>query len=108
MIALIRDNLQAIRELCERFDVMRLDLFGSAATGHFDPARSDIDFLVDMGPLDQKPTWHFIDLMLELEALLGYPVQLVDLHRLRNKQLLASISEDRVSIYEIGISRTAA
>ncbi|MGN6033725.1 MAG: nucleotidyltransferase family protein, partial [Thermomicrobiales bacterium] len=47
MIALIQDNVQEIRALCERFDVRRLELFGSAATGRFDPAHSDIDFLVD-------------------------------------------------------------
>jgi uncharacterized protein len=108
MIALIQDNVQQIRALCERFDVCRLELFGSAATGRFDPAHSDIDFLVDMGPLDQKPTWHLIDLMLELEALLGYRVQLVDLYRLRNARLLATISQDRVLIYETGIRRAAA
>jgi hypothetical protein len=39
-------------ELCRRFHVRRLDLFGSAATGHnFDPVRSDLDFLVSFEPL---------------------------------------------------------
>src|ERR1700735_4649132 len=34
-------------ELCRRFHVRRLDLFGSAATGqNFDPVRSDLDLLV--------------------------------------------------------------
>ncbi|HZU89290.1 MAG TPA: nucleotidyltransferase domain-containing protein [Stellaceae bacterium] len=32
--------------MCRRFGVRRLDLFGSAAIGRFDPARSDLDFLV--------------------------------------------------------------
>ncbi|MGC4193067.1 MAG: nucleotidyltransferase domain-containing protein [Thermomicrobiales bacterium] len=45
MIAFVADNLGAIQELCERFGVTHLDLFGSAAAGCFDPARSDVDFL---------------------------------------------------------------
>jgi predicted nucleotidyltransferase len=43
-IALHRKELQ---ELCRRFHVRRLDLFGSAARGDFDPERSDIDFVVE-------------------------------------------------------------
>ncbi len=42
MIALIEENMEAIVELCERFEVRRLALFGSAATGTFDPATSDL------------------------------------------------------------------
>lgn len=38
--------LDALPALCRRFRVRRLDLFGSAADGRFDPARSDLDFLV--------------------------------------------------------------
>ena len=43
-IALRRDELRAV---CRRFHVRRLDLFGSAARGDFDPERSDVDFLVE-------------------------------------------------------------
>ena len=39
-------TLAALPALCRRFGVRRLDLFGSAATGRFDPTRSDLDFLV--------------------------------------------------------------
>lgn len=41
----------AIAELCRRFGVTRLEVFGSAARGEdFDPARSDVDLLVEFGP----------------------------------------------------------
>ena len=43
-IALRRDELRAV---CRRFHVRRLDLFGSAARGDFDPLRSDVDFPVE-------------------------------------------------------------
>lgn len=53
MIALIEDNREAIGELCERYGVRRLTLFGSTAKGTFNPATSDLDFVVsflDYGP----------------------------------------------------------
>jgi predicted nucleotidyltransferase len=41
----------AVAELCRRFGVTRLEVFGSAARGEdFDPARSDVDLLVEFGP----------------------------------------------------------
>jgi predicted nucleotidyltransferase len=41
----------AIAELCRRHGVTRLEVFGSAARGEdFDPARSDVDLLVEFGP----------------------------------------------------------
>jgi len=32
--------------LCQRHEVRRLDLFGSAARGDFQPEQSDLDFIV--------------------------------------------------------------
>jgi predicted nucleotidyltransferase len=45
---LLQAKLELLRELCERFGVERLELFGSAARGEFDPAHSDLDFIVPM------------------------------------------------------------
>jgi uncharacterized protein len=43
---------EVLLDLCRRFHVRRLDLFGSAATGRgFDPVRSDLDMLVTFDPL---------------------------------------------------------
>jgi predicted nucleotidyltransferase len=46
MTELLNEKLEALRELCNHFEVRRLDLFGSAARGDFDPQKSDFDFLV--------------------------------------------------------------
>ena len=40
------DHRAAIVRLCEAHGVARLEVFGSAADGRFDPARSDFDFIV--------------------------------------------------------------
>jgi len=45
---LLQAKLELLRELCERYGVERLELFGSAARGEFDPAHSDLDFIVHM------------------------------------------------------------
>jgi predicted nucleotidyltransferase len=71
-----RDELQA---LCRRFHVRRLEIFGSAARGDdFDPARSDIDFLVEFAADSADDLARFIDFKAALEALLARRVDLVD------------------------------
>jgi uncharacterized protein len=47
MVSEIELHQEELRALCRRFRVRRLDLFGSAARGDFDPIHSDIDFLVE-------------------------------------------------------------
>ena len=57
---------------------MRLDIFGSAVCEHCEPVRSDIDFLVDFGPMPpfDKPDAYF-GLLHELRTTLGTEVDLV-------------------------------
>ena len=56
MIPLIEKKRLAVEELCRKYRVTRLEVFGSAVGESFDPERSDIDFLVefqsgsDLGP----------------------------------------------------------
>ena len=80
MHANIHEKRDALAALCRRYDVKRLEVFGSAARGlDFDPRRSDFDFLVefeqrsDLSPLEQ-----FFGLAEALEELLGRPVDLVE------------------------------
>ncbi len=48
MIPLIERHHAEIEALCRRFGVRRLEVFGSAATGDFRDATSDLDFLVEL------------------------------------------------------------
>jgi predicted nucleotidyltransferase len=96
-IALHREELQA---LCRRFHVRRLDLFGSAARGDFDPEHSDIDFLVEFErdtPL--HPFDAYFDLKEELEGLLSRRVDLVMPGAIKNPYRKASIERDRETVY---------
>ena len=51
MHAEILRHRETLAALCRRHGVARLDVFGSAARGvDFDPARSDVDLLVEFAP----------------------------------------------------------
>lgn len=80
MIETVEDNLTAIRSLCLRYEVRRLELIGSAARGDdFDSARSDVDFMVEFEPGAELGPWlsRYFEFKEELEALLGCGVDLV-------------------------------
>ena len=50
MIPVIEERADELKRLCLHYGVRRLDLFGSAATGPYDPEESDLDFLVEFQP----------------------------------------------------------
>jgi predicted nucleotidyltransferase len=86
MVEDIELNRAALDALCRRFCVRRLELFGSAAaTGRFDPASSDFDFLVEFDPHCPMGLFHqFIDFQLALQDLFGRNVDLVEQSAIRN------------------------
>ena len=65
----------AIAELCAKYGVVELWVFGSTARGDGDAA-SDVDFLYVRGP-DARRGLAFFGLGEELQALVGRPVDLV-------------------------------
>jgi len=89
-----------IAELCRRFHVRRLDLFGSAAGGAFDPARSDFDFLVEFDADPQAMSLRtYVGLKEALETLLSRPVDLVEAGAVKNPYLLDSIERTRETVF---------
>lgn len=79
MIAAIEHNLDAIHALCREYGVARLEVFGSAVTGEFDPTRSDVDFLVEYAPDTDLGPWlkHYFELRDALASLLDRGVDVV-------------------------------
>ena len=65
---------EKIREIAARHGAGNLEVFGSAARGELRPD-SDIDLLLDI--VGQTTPWFPGGLALDLEELLGRPVQLV-------------------------------
>ena len=98
----VLERLEEIRALCREFGVARLELFGSAATGEFDPDRSDVDFIVTYPPDYDYGPWaaRLQDLQSALEALLGRDVDLITGRaEIRNPYLRESIDESRRELY---------
>ena len=70
--------LEAIADTCRRFGVSELAVFGSALRDDFDPARSDVDFLVRFIDNDAGDWGHkYMDMEEELGKLLGRKVDVV-------------------------------
>ena len=63
-------------ELCQRYRVRELSLFGSAVRGEM-RAESDIDLLVELLPNAKVDLVEYAGLMLDLSKLLGRKVDLV-------------------------------
>jgi predicted nucleotidyltransferase len=102
MIDEIALHHEELRALCRRFHVRRLDLFGSAARGDFDPKHSDIDFLVEFDRQHPEALSFntYFGLKEALEALLGRRVDLVESRGVRNPYLKASIDRSREPVFE--------
>lgn len=91
---------ERVAELCRRFGVLRLDVFGSAVRDDFDPERSDIDLLVsleDVPPVEYSR--HYFDLKDGLERLFGRRVDLVTEPSLENPFFKARVLSERLPIY---------
>ena len=79
MHAELASKREALAELCRRYGVTRLEVFGSAArTDDFDPANSDVDFLVSFSTARRNDLTAFFDFKEAVESLLGRPVDLVE------------------------------
>jgi predicted nucleotidyltransferase len=100
MEATIAQNSHQITELCRRYSVRRLELFGSAAADGFDPQRSDVDFLVEFEPLNEgQHADAYFGLRESLEKLLSRPVDLVMTRAIRNPYFLQAIEHTRTILY---------
>lgn len=101
MNQLINENLEAIRALCREYGVVRLEVFGSAMTDAFDPARSDVDFIIEYPPdYDFGPVLtRYFELKERLEAVLGRSGDLVMAGAMRKPRFIEAANETRQVLY---------
>lgn len=69
-------NTDALAEICARYEVRELRLFGSVLRENF-RADSDVDVLVEFEPEARIGLFRYFQLEAELEALFGRKVDLV-------------------------------
>lgn len=100
MIELIERHHVKLAELCREHRVKTLELFGSAADGTFDPARSDLDFLVNFLPVDEgQIAPDYFGLLHALEDLFQCKIDLVMERAIRNPYFRGGVNESRRMIY---------
>lgn len=89
-----------VARLCVEFAVRRLELFGSAAVGTFDPSHSDLDFLIEFDASPRlTPFEQYFGLKEALEALFGRAVDLVMSGAPQNPYFLKSLNKTRRLVY---------
>lgn len=87
-------DLERLREVCRRYGVVHLDVFGSVARGEAD-ADSDIDLLYVISP-QARLGFGIFDLENELSEIFGRKVDLVSkkyLHPLLRDNVIAEAQE---------------
>jgi hypothetical protein len=100
MNKIIQENQSQLVELCKKYHAQRLEVFGSVTWDDFNPATSDLDFLVVFD--DMKPSDHanaYFGLLSALEALFHRNIDLVELKAITNPYFLEAVEESRVMLY---------
>jgi predicted nucleotidyltransferase len=100
MTRVLEGHSPELVELCRKYRVRRLDVFGSAARGDFNEQSSDVDLLVefeDMPHADRADA--YLGFLMAVEALLRRRVDVVELGAVRNPYLRRGIEESRGLVY---------
>ncbi len=100
MISLVESKLDILKELCVKYAVMRLELFGSATSDEFNFSSSDLDFLVQFE--ECSPSDHYeryFGLLESLEELFDRKIDLVEEGAMRNPYFIRRVNQSRSSIY---------
>lgn len=101
-------HLEAIAALCREYGVLRLDIFGSAAKGTFDPETSDLDFVMTFENRGMTGyAKRYLRFAEALEHLFSRPVDLIFDDAIRNPYFREEIDETRRSVY-VAPDETAA
>ena len=99
MLNLIETNLITLQELCKKYDINRMYVFGSASTGQFHE-NSDIDILISFKDIPiEKYTDNYFELHEILEKLFDCEVDLVTERSLSNPYFIQSIEQTKQLLY---------
>lgn len=100
MDRIIEAHRKELSRLCERHGVRRLEVFGSAATGGFNPESSDLDFLVELEPgSPSELADRYLGLLTDLERLFGRSIDLLMSAAVKNPYFLRQIESSRTLLY---------
>jgi len=101
MISEILQQQTNLAALCSRFQVRKLQLFGSAATGEFAPAASDLDFIAEFANTQAADyADRYLDFAEALEKLFNRRVDVLTERSIRNPYFRAEVERTAQVIYE--------
>jgi predicted nucleotidyltransferase len=96
----ILSQTDAVHALCLKHGVRKLSLFGSVLTDRFDPAHSDLDFLVDfLDPEAPSVASRYLDLAEDHETLFQRPVDLITKPAVRSPIFKEQLNATSHSLY---------
>ena len=109
MIPEINQQQANLVALCLRYRVRQLQLFGSAATGAFVPATSDLDFIAEFADTQAADyADRYLDFAEALEKLFNRRVDVLTKRAIRNKYFRAEVESTAQVIYEDANQKTVA
>lgn len=101
MNSIIKKNQSQIAAICEKYRVVKIELFGSAIRDDFDPNQSDLDFLVEFQPMPPVEYANsFFGLRWALQDLFQKSIDLVEANSITNPYFREAIELNRVVLYE--------
>ena len=106
---LIDRHRSELEALCRVYRVRRLDIFGSILTDQFDPARSDVDFVVEYLPGTDLGPWltRYFELRDALSAAVGIQADVLMADAVSNPYLRRSIERNHLTFYASEVAQTA-
>ncbi|CAN5500123.1 hypothetical protein BH23CHL4_BH23CHL4_24650 [soil metagenome] len=109
MLPLIEEHIDAIAQLCELYGVRKLELFGSACRGEFDPETSDLDFIAEFSDID-LPGYgmRYLEFADALEAVMARKVDVITTNSTMNSYFRRTVNECRAMVHESTSQSVAA
>jgi len=109
MLREVEQQRQALADLCRRYRIRRLQLFGSAATGAFAPEASDLDFVAEFADTQAADyADRYFDFAEALERLFNRRVDVITQRAIRNPYFRAQVEQTAQVIYEDHTQKTLA
>lgn len=100
MSGLIDQKLDEIAVVCKRFGILKLFVFGSALRNDFRPGESDVDLLVEFGPLEITKRFHvYLDAREAFKDVFKADVDLVMQGAVKNKIIAKEIERTKKLVY---------
>ena len=100
LVGEIEQKRIAVAELCRKYAVHTLDLFGSGTGDQWRPGDSDLDFVVTFRASNSDGLAdRYIGLAEELERLFNRPVDLITPASIRNPYFREQVESSRSRIY---------